>query len=168
MPLTTHNFQTTSTPRLIMQANFISTESKSFIIAYNCSVFSPVFHHTECSCGRCGLLPGQVQELPLPQTLEWQVRVHRAGLLEPQESVVPHLEPRPERRRAGRHAGGLHQSVEDEAIIDSFIGKWNHNRQFYSEIKFCYKLSWFCALFVFTYTYLELYSYITFLKHSVY
>lgn len=85
--------------------------------------FSPVFHHTECSCGRCGLLPGQVQELSLPQTLEWQVRVHRAGLLEPQESVVPHLEPRPERRRAGRHAGGLHQSVEDEAIIDSFIGE---------------------------------------------
>lgn len=122
MTLTTHNFQRTSILRLIMQATFIRP-SLNFIIAYICFFFSPVFHHTERSCGRCWLLPGQVQELSLPQTLERQIRVHRKGLLEPQESVVPHLEPRSERRRAGSHASGLHQSVEDEAIINNFIGK---------------------------------------------
>lgn len=122
MPLTTHNFQRTSILHLIMQATFIRP-SLNFIIAYICFFFSPVFHHTERSCGRCWLLPRQVQELSLPQTLERQIRVHRKGLLEPQESVVPHLEPRSERRRAGSHASGLHQSVEDEAIINNFIGK---------------------------------------------
>lgn len=131
-----------------MQATFILTTSKFYHCLHFPCFLSSVFHHTECSCGRCWLLPWQVQELSLPQTLEWQIRVHSTRLLEPQESVVPHLEPWPERRRAGSHAGGLHQSLEDEAI---------NNSHFYRKIKFCYKLSWFCALFVFIYIYLVLY-----------